>query len=229
MCSPACYVAAVVLLERVAAEPDATLVLAPTNAHRLLLTAVVVSAKFYDDSFEKNSWYAKVGGLSTEELNALELCFLEELRWRVVVTQQEYQSMVGFLASCDGSICGLKPPCVALLGNASSEDFDAECFLDNVVAKRRRSKSEFGELAESMKSALMLLSKYWYVLQPALLETVVQLFRNSTRWWHAPSCAGPLEEFTSKAHGPGYILGGAANQKKGQNLLRGWLPLDVPE
>jgi hypothetical protein len=33
---------------------------------------MVVSAKFADDTFYKNSYYAKVGGISTEEMNNLE-------------------------------------------------------------------------------------------------------------------------------------------------------------
>jgi hypothetical protein len=39
------------------------------NAHRLLITSIVVSAKFFDDFYFKNSFYAKLGGISTQLLN----------------------------------------------------------------------------------------------------------------------------------------------------------------
>ncbi|TYI67171.1 hypothetical protein E1A91_D09G279600v1 [Gossypium mustelinum] len=46
------------------------------NVHRLLITSVLVSAKFMDDICYNNAYYAKVGGISTEEMNILEVDFL---------------------------------------------------------------------------------------------------------------------------------------------------------
>ena len=54
-----------------------------------VLTAVVVSAKFFEDRCLTNEWSARVGGLSTQELNSLEVELLERLRWRVAVSQEE--------------------------------------------------------------------------------------------------------------------------------------------
>lgn len=42
------------------------------NAHRLLISAIVVSAKFFDDFYFKNSFYAKLGGISLELINHME-------------------------------------------------------------------------------------------------------------------------------------------------------------
>ncbi|KAL8507668.1 hypothetical protein ACS0TY_018273 [Phlomoides rotata] len=39
------------------------------NIHRLLITTVMVAAIFMDDAFFNNAYYARVGGISTRELN----------------------------------------------------------------------------------------------------------------------------------------------------------------
>ncbi|KAJ2797359.1 cyclin-like protein interacting with PHO85 [Coemansia helicoidea] len=46
------------------------------SIHRLVITGVTVASKCFSDVFFTNSRYAKVGGLSLEELNTLELQFL---------------------------------------------------------------------------------------------------------------------------------------------------------
>lgn len=43
---------------------------------RVILTAVVLAAKFFDDRYYSNRFYAAVGGVRTKELNALEADFL---------------------------------------------------------------------------------------------------------------------------------------------------------
>ncbi|KAI7862671.1 cyclin-domain-containing protein [Spinellus fusiger] len=68
------------------------------TVHRFLITAVMVSSKALCDSYCTNSHYAKVGGVSTQELNALELEFLSLIDWRLsssgVVLQQYYANLV---------------------------------------------------------------------------------------------------------------------------------------
>lgn len=48
----------------------------PYSIHRLLVTGITVASKWFSDVFFTNSRYAKVGGLSVNELNELELQFL---------------------------------------------------------------------------------------------------------------------------------------------------------
>jgi hypothetical protein len=61
-----------------------------TNVHRLILAALLVGAKYFDDFFYSNSYYSKVGGVRTKELNTLEACLLEMLQWRLYVSPEEY-------------------------------------------------------------------------------------------------------------------------------------------
>ena len=35
------------------------------NVHRLMITAVVIATKYYDDFYFKNTFYAKLGGITT--------------------------------------------------------------------------------------------------------------------------------------------------------------------
>jgi len=37
-----------------------------------MLTAVVIATKYFDDNYYKNSFYAKLGGISLELLNEME-------------------------------------------------------------------------------------------------------------------------------------------------------------
>jgi hypothetical protein len=63
-----------------------------------LITAITVSAKALCDSYCTNSHYAKVGGISTRELNSLELEFLRLIDWRLAATgpvlQQYYVNLI---------------------------------------------------------------------------------------------------------------------------------------
>ncbi|GAN00725.1 hypothetical protein MAM1_0002c00147 [Mucor ambiguus] len=68
------------------------------TVHRFLITAVTVSSKALCDSYCTNSHYAKVGGISTQEINALELEFLSLIDWHLASTgpilQQYYANLV---------------------------------------------------------------------------------------------------------------------------------------
>ncbi|KAG0286760.1 hypothetical protein BGZ96_009189 [Linnemannia gamsii] len=61
------------------------------NIHRLLITCLMVAAKFTSDLFYSNARYAKVGGLSLPELNQLELVFLFTTQFDLNVKEEELQ------------------------------------------------------------------------------------------------------------------------------------------
>ncbi|KAK9282085.1 hypothetical protein L1049_004997 [Liquidambar formosana] len=88
-CSPACFVIAHIYLDRFLQRLD--LHLTSLNVHRLLITGVMVAAKFIDDAFFNNAYYAKVGGVSTEELNRLEMKFLFSLDFRLQVSVETFK------------------------------------------------------------------------------------------------------------------------------------------
>ena len=50
----------------------------------------MVAAKFFDDIYYDNTYYAKVGGIPTTELNSLELEFLFMINFTLNVTPEVY-------------------------------------------------------------------------------------------------------------------------------------------
>lgn len=70
-CSPSTFIYALILIDRVL-EYNPGFVLHSQNVHRILLAANVVAAKYLDDFFYKNSFYANVGGVPLRLLNELE-------------------------------------------------------------------------------------------------------------------------------------------------------------
>jgi len=89
-CRDECFVFALVYIDRVA-KADLGMPMTALNAHRLLLIAVVLAAKFQDDIHYCNAYYAKVGGLALQEVNSLESHFLKMLSWKLYVGPEEYQ------------------------------------------------------------------------------------------------------------------------------------------
>ncbi|XP_042414337.1 cyclin-P3-1-like [Zingiber officinale] len=83
-CSPSCFLLGYIYIERFLQQPN--IYLTSLNVHRLIVTSVIVAAKFIDDAFCSNAYYARVGGISTLEMNTLELNFLASLDFKLHVT-----------------------------------------------------------------------------------------------------------------------------------------------
>jgi hypothetical protein len=71
--------------------------------HRFLIVSATVASKGLSDSFWTNKTYARVGGITMNELAMLELEFLFKVQWRIVpqpeVLEDYYQSLI---ERCDG-------------------------------------------------------------------------------------------------------------------------------
>lgn len=92
-CSKPCWIAAMIYLDRLSARCGPIAAVTSMTVHRLLLTALVVAAKFYDDIFYDSHYYSRVGGITVAEANTLELEFLCGLDWGLVVDSDEYEAM----------------------------------------------------------------------------------------------------------------------------------------
>jgi len=88
--SDECYVLALVYIDR-ASKNDASMAVCELNVHRLLIVASMLAAKFNDDAYYSNSYYATVGGISLKELNALEARFLKIMNWKLLVSPKDYE------------------------------------------------------------------------------------------------------------------------------------------
>lgn len=90
LCSDECFVHALVYIDRIG-RTNISMTVSELTVHRLLFIAVMIAAKFHDDTFYSNSYYGKAGGLTLREVNLLEAVMLRGLNWRMLVTVQEYQ------------------------------------------------------------------------------------------------------------------------------------------
>ena len=55
------------------------------NVHRVVITGILLAAKFFDDAYYNNAYYAKVGGVLVSEMNGLEVDFLFRINFSLHV------------------------------------------------------------------------------------------------------------------------------------------------
>ncbi|CAI4428151.1 CDG_1a_G0015090.mRNA.1.CDS.1 [Saccharomyces cerevisiae] len=67
------------------------------NIHRLIIAGITVSTKFLSDFFYSNSRYSRVGGISLQELNHLELQFLVLCDFELLISVNELQRYADLL------------------------------------------------------------------------------------------------------------------------------------
>ncbi|KAJ5066059.1 hypothetical protein M0811_03392 [Anaeramoeba ignava] len=97
-CSQQCFVVAIAYILRIIKQ-NSNIFLTKYNIHRFLVTAVMSAAKFFDDQFYNNKFYATVGGIPLEEMNKLELEFLFLIDFQLVISREEFTKIFrGILA-----------------------------------------------------------------------------------------------------------------------------------
>jgi len=88
-CSEECFVLALIYIDRLILTSGNFLVNS-FNVHRLVITSVMVAAKFFDDQYFNNAHYGRVGGVSCEEINQLEVEFLFMINFNLSVEKKLY-------------------------------------------------------------------------------------------------------------------------------------------
>lgn len=94
--APSCFVVAYAYIDRLI-QQQPHLRITSLNVHRILITSVLVAAKFLDDMYYDNAYYAKIGGITTREMNTLEWEFLFLLDFRLQVTVSVFESYCSHL------------------------------------------------------------------------------------------------------------------------------------
>jgi hypothetical protein len=61
------------------------------NVHRVVVTAILLAAKFFDDAYYNNAYYSKVGGVLVSEMNGLEVDFLFRINFSLHVTPELFE------------------------------------------------------------------------------------------------------------------------------------------
>lgn len=88
-CTDECFVLCLVYIDRIV-HSHSDIQVNDLTCHRMLLVGTMIAAKFHDDEYAANSYYAKVGGIETSELNALEAEFLKALNFKLFVTGKDF-------------------------------------------------------------------------------------------------------------------------------------------
>ncbi|KAJ4839819.1 Cyclin-U2-2 [Turnera subulata] len=88
---PSVYVVAYVYIDRFC-QANPGFRISARNVHRLLITTIMVASKYVEDMNYRNSYFARVGGLTTTELNNLELEFLFLMGFKLHVNVSVFES-----------------------------------------------------------------------------------------------------------------------------------------
>jgi hypothetical protein len=105
-CSGECFVLALIYIDRII-QSNPQFVVNSLNIHRLLITSVMLGAKFFDDQYYNNAYYAKVGGVPCTEVNSLEVEFLFMCNFTLFVTTDTYRQYYTELCNhANNSNCG---------------------------------------------------------------------------------------------------------------------------
>jgi hypothetical protein len=90
-CTVECFVVALVYLDRLVRN-QGNMFINVRTVHRIFITSVLLAAKYCDDIYFNNKYYARVGGISCPEMNALELEFLFRCKFECNVSAVEFDS-----------------------------------------------------------------------------------------------------------------------------------------
>lgn len=88
-CSSECFILALIYVDRLIQRNN--FLLTELNVHRVVITAILLAAKFFDDAYYNNAYYAKVGGVLVSEMNNLEVEFLFRINFSLHVTPDLFQ------------------------------------------------------------------------------------------------------------------------------------------
>jgi hypothetical protein len=88
-CSNECFILALIYIDRLIQRNN--FLLTELNVHRVVITAILLAAKFFDDAYYNNAYYAKVGGVLVSEMNGLEVDFLFRINFSLHVTPDVFE------------------------------------------------------------------------------------------------------------------------------------------
>jgi hypothetical protein len=90
-CSEECFVLALIYIDRLIRK-NGTFLVNSLNVHRLMITSIMLGAKFFDDQYFNNAYFGKVGGVSCKEINLLEIEFLFMINFNLFVETELFET-----------------------------------------------------------------------------------------------------------------------------------------
>lgn len=87
------FIAMMIYLDKAAEKIE----LSGYNIHRLILGALVCGIKYTCDVCNNNIFFARVGGITPQEMCIVENSFLEVLDYSLYISEEEYEKYLSFL------------------------------------------------------------------------------------------------------------------------------------
>ena len=75
------------------------IILNPHNIHRIILGCLLLAIKYNEDVYFTNEHYAKVGGVSIQELNSLEYFSIQLLNFNLFISEDIYQKYLNYITN----------------------------------------------------------------------------------------------------------------------------------
>ena len=75
------------------------IILNPYNIHRIILGCLLLAIKYNEDIYFTNEQYAKVGGITLEELNYLEYFSFQLLDFNLYISEELFQKYLNYITN----------------------------------------------------------------------------------------------------------------------------------
>lgn len=119
-CSNECFILALIYIDRLIQRNN--FLLTELNVHRVIITSILLAAKFFDDAYYNNAYYAKVGGVLVSEMNGLEVDYLFRINFSLHATPEEFEKYRSELLSHSAIVLESPTDCSGAMTNEYSYD-----------------------------------------------------------------------------------------------------------
>ena len=109
-CSTSAFIVMLIYLDKIQ-ENCPQLLVTEMNCHRLICTSLVLAIKYLDDEVFSNTYYARVGGVTADEMNQLEVALLNILDWNLSVSPETFSLYEEGLIESANSFAQHSMPC----------------------------------------------------------------------------------------------------------------------
>ena len=75
----------------------AGIILNPHNIHRLILGCLILAIKYNEDFYYNNEYYAKVGGVTLDELNILEYKSFQLIEFNLFISDDIFDKYLSYI------------------------------------------------------------------------------------------------------------------------------------
>ncbi|KAH7648873.1 cyclin 6 pcl7 [Cryptosporidium bovis] len=108
LCSPSLFIIMFIYIIRIL-EGNPSCVFDTKNAHRLMLSSLIICVKLYDDKLLTYSSFAQIGGVSNEELTRIETEALMQMNFKLKVDLEEFIQFIISIRIIGNYLRTLKP------------------------------------------------------------------------------------------------------------------------